>query len=123
MTEDIDTCDILGSCGMAGDDADEFLQGFADDYGIDFSAFLEYLHFNGNEPPLIETAWGVGGDGKRMAYIPIALDDLVAAARSKTWKMAYPEHRIVERSPFRFVIYIALISLAIIAFFEFFPPQ
>jgi len=79
----IDRADLLGSAGIDGDDADEFLVAFADPYGVDMDGFRDYLHYNGNEPPVWVTAWGVTTDGRRMPIIPNAL-----TTWSLTWRQS-----------------------------------
>lgn len=112
--EKVDQADIFGAGKLAGDDADEFLQALIETYGIDFSAFRGYLHYDGNEPPgRVSTSWGVGTDGKRLAIIPIRLADLLRAAESGKWQMEYPEHRLVDRGRLYFWV-LPLVVLCVV---------
>ncbi|MES2435002.1 MAG: DUF1493 family protein [Pseudomonadota bacterium] len=104
--EQVDRADIFGAGKLAGDDADEFLDAFIQTYGVDFTGFRDYLHYDGNEPPgWFRTSWGVGTDGKRLAIVPISLTDLVRAAKSGKWQMEYPAHRLVDRGRIYFWIF------------------
>ncbi|MDB5666632.1 hypothetical protein, partial [Cypionkella sp.] len=74
-------------------------------YGIDFAEFRDYLHYDGNEPlGLISTSWAIGTDGKRLAIVPVSLADLLSAAESGKWQIAYPEHRLVDRGSLYFLV-------------------
>ena len=104
--EQVDRADIFGAGLLAGDDADEFLDAFIQTYGVDFTDFRDYLHYDGNEPPgWFRSSWGVGRDGKRLADIPISLADLLRAAESGKWQMAYPEHWLVNRGRLYFWVF------------------
>jgi hypothetical protein len=93
----IDPADLFGKDRIEGDDADEFWEAFAREFVVDLSDLRDYLHYDGNEPPLWRTAWGIGADGRRIADIPIGLADLQAAADAGRWKMIYPPHRLYKR--------------------------
>ena len=114
--EQVDRADIFGAGKLAGDDADEFLQALSDTYGVDFTGFRDYLHYDGNEPPgRFPTSWGVAPDGKRLAIIPISLADLLRAAEIGKWQMTYPAHRLVDRGRLYFwVLPLGVLAVAML---------
>jgi hypothetical protein len=111
----VDHDDILGSVGMAGDDAGEFLEAFAKEFSVDFSDFLWYLHYNANEPPFVRTVWGVDKEGRRIPDIPIRLADLVSAAESGKWRVVYPAHSIARIPQWSGLLFAALLLLLLTA--------
>ncbi len=115
LKDRIDPNNILRSTGMAGDDAEEFMLAFQKEFRVDLSDFLAYLHYNADEPPFVRTAWGVGADGRRMPEIPIRLSDLVVAAESGKWQIAYPEHKLVEKNLAGLVLMVGVLFLLVIA--------
>lgn len=56
--------------------------------------FLWYFHYNANEPPLDETAWPYGPDGRKLDRIALTPRLLAGAANAGKWPLQYPEHVI-----------------------------
>lgn len=72
--------------GMDGDDAVEFLQAYAREFGVNLSAFRFYHHFGpeGCNPWwLVVRPWWA-----RVRHLPLTVGDLEDAARAGRW--AYP---------------------------------
>lgn len=75
---------------MEGDDANEFLQEFAEAFEADLGALLWYFHYNADEPPYVQRVCPFSPDGQRLRQRPIKLGDLVAAAEAGQWTVTYP---------------------------------
>lgn len=118
--EEIDSGDIFDSCGLVGDDADEFLEEFTKRYSVNLNGLFGYFHYAGDEPPgLLRHLRAVDLDGKIIPYIPISLDDLVYAVEIGALKYDYPNHvarRAFVGSPFALMVKFGLILLAVFLF-------
>ncbi|KIC11859.1 hypothetical protein RA19_04275 [Leisingera sp. ANG-M1] len=86
--------DLLGAFGLEGDDANEFLDAFAERYGVDFSGFLWESHYNADEPPGRRRVLPLDVSGKIIPYQPITLELLEKAVLAGRWSYEYPEHTI-----------------------------
>ena len=85
---------LFGPKGMEGDDADEFLDAFSKEFGVDLSDFVHYFHYDADEPPIHRRVEPVDATGQAFPLIPIHIDQLVHAAASGKWQMAYPAHTV-----------------------------
>ena len=104
---------------MEGDDADEFLEAYADRFAVDLSSLIWYIHYNADEPPGIRRVLPIANDGKVIPYIPITLQHLVDAADRGRWEFDYPDHSVRHRRGQMFVALLVLIGLAAIFGFAF----
>jgi hypothetical protein len=79
--------------GVDGDDADEFMQAFAERFAVDLTGFEFERHFSddGGLNPLAYL-WTKWRNPSRLKRVPITLEDLVEAAHLKRW-------RTPERTP------------------------
>jgi len=90
--------DLLGAYRMEGDDASEFLEAFADRFGVNLDGLLWYFHYNGDEPPPSRPRlYPVSPEGERLPTHAITLNDLVSAAEAGHWQFTYPAHEVRER--------------------------
>lgn len=97
--------DVLGTFGLEGDDADEFLEAYAQQFGVDISDFVYYFHYLGDEPPMGRRVLPVDESGREIPWVPVTLNHLIDAASSKKWQMKYPNHTIRNRWWVSFGIY------------------
>ncbi|MCB1336990.1 MAG: DUF1493 family protein [Maritimibacter sp.] len=88
--------DLLGAFGMEGDDAAEFLEAFADRFGVELSGLLPYFHYVEDARQRRPRVYPVAPDGARLPMRPITLADLVAAAEAGRWTLSYPPHELRE---------------------------
>lgn len=95
--EKLNPADIFGSAGIDGDDADEFLEAFAEAFTVNLDQFRYYFHYIGEEPPIYRRVLPVDSDGEEIPFWPITLDQLVAAAQAGRWHLPYPAHEIRTR--------------------------
>lgn len=89
--------DIFRRAGITGDDAGEFIQAFAERFGVDASGYRWYFHTE-------EEGSNIGGalfpsPDTRVARIPVTLRVLADAISRKTWPVAYPEHEAPRSRP------------------------
>ncbi len=115
----IDESDILGSCGLEGDDADEFFEAFATKFSVKLDEFLHYFHYNGDEPPGgLRACRALDAGGDIIPYIPVSLDDLVNATEMGILRFDYPNHtarRVFDGSIWLFAIRVGLFGLVVVA--------
>lgn len=74
--------------GMDGDDAVEFLEAYAQEFGVDMAGFRFYHHFGpeGCNPWwLLVRPWWM-----RVADVPLTVGDLEDGARAGQWDFPYP---------------------------------
>jgi len=113
--------DLLGAFGMSGDDANEFLEAYADKYGVDMSEFRWEFHYIADEPPYRRRVFPLDKDGKVIPFMPVTLPQLVRAAGAGRWRFDYPEHTLrtiwVLRS--LLVLAVALMMLGLFALLRF----
>ncbi len=116
---------LLEDLGMDGDDGDEFLEAFADEFGVDMSRMAPFNYFNDEPPalgyssliPLIEYF-----DPQFRAYVrhstrgerTLTVRNLVASARAKRW--ITPVQRREECDPTEFPVFCALWLTFFVAF-------
>ncbi len=92
--------DILGWLGFDGDDANELIEGFAKEFGVDLTGFDPWLHYVPDEPPGRRRWHAVDPEtGKELPLFPISVRDLVAAAEAGIWNKPVVPYRLVE-NPF-----------------------
>ncbi|MDO1558891.1 DUF1493 family protein [Brevundimonas sp. 2R-24] len=84
--------DLFRRLSIDGDDADEFLEPFAERFGVDMSAYRWCFHHG--EEGVNPGAVFFKPPDQRVERIPITLDILVEAARSGRWPVAYPGRRL-----------------------------
>ncbi len=80
---------------MFADDLGEFMDAFAQRFGVDLSAFLRYFHTG-------EEGMNLGGvffapPHDRVTRIPITLRMLREAAELGNWPVVYPQHSLPAR--------------------------
>ena len=82
---------LLGDLGVAGDDGDELLAAFGEQFGVDMSRCDPQGYF-GTEglPPWFPIVWLLyflrrGSPEQRARLMPIRVSDLVSSARSGAW--------------------------------------
>lgn len=83
--------DLFAALSLSGDDADQFLQEFAEEFDIDISGLLWYFHY-GEE-------WHLGRPfykplNHHVTHIPITRTILENAISTKKWPVQYPEHSL-----------------------------
>jgi len=83
--------DLLGAFGLEGADATDFLAEYMERFNVDMSALHWEFHFNADEPPRGRRRVPVDHERKKIPYMPITLDQLVAAAEQGYWRCDYPE--------------------------------
>ena len=93
--------DLLGALGIEGDDANEFIEAYAEACEVDMSGFLWYFHYNADEPPGSRRVLPVLSDGTIPPYHPVTVENLVASAMAGHWVWDYPEHTIRHSRVFR----------------------
>jgi hypothetical protein len=85
-----DDADLFEVFGIEGDDAFEFMEGFAAEFGVDMSDYRWYFHHS-------EEGQNFGGVffrplDRRVQRIPITVHVLLEAIKTKQWPVRYPEH-------------------------------
>lgn len=88
--------DMLGAFGFEGDDADEFLEAFAERFSVDFSSLRWEFHYNADEPPGRRRVLPLDAFGEVIPYQPITLELLEKAVLAGKWGYDYPEHTIKD---------------------------
>jgi hypothetical protein len=106
--------DLFGRFGIAGDDGDEFLEAYAEAFGVDMDGFIGFFHYNGNEPPYFETAWPYSPSGEKLDRIPITANMLAGAANLGKWSYDYPDH-VVRGAKIGWLPFILLLAFLVIA--------
>ncbi|PCJ06853.1 MAG: hypothetical protein COB16_12325 [Rhodobacteraceae bacterium] len=86
--------DLLGAFSLDGADASDFLEGYMEKFNVDLSDLRWEFHFNADEPPHSRRILPIDADGRVIPYMPITLDQLVAAAEQGCWQFDYPEHAL-----------------------------
>ncbi|WP_347312184.1 hypothetical protein [Defluviimonas sp. SAOS-178_SWC] len=71
--------DVLAATGCEGDDAFEFLQAFAEHFGVDLAGYRWEFH-HADEGALLNSGWPFRPPHRKVARIPVTLDILVQAA-------------------------------------------
>lgn len=84
--------DLEKDLELTGEDFEEFIQYFAEEYQIDMSKYLWYFHRH-------EEGLNIGSlffkpPSKRVARIPITPSILHKAAAERVWPLEYPPHRL-----------------------------
>ncbi len=107
---------LLTAMGAGGDDASAFLEGFAERYSVDMTAFLWVFHYNADAPPNFRKGKPVDRDGRSFETIPITPSLLAEAATQGHWPLEYPSHQMrVSRWPLRLMfVFLATLVLSII---------
>ena len=101
--------DLFGAFGMEGDDANEFLEAYADRFGVDMSGFRWEFHYVADEPPFRRRVLPVDVNGEVIPFMPVTLHQLIRAAETGRWRFDYPEHTIrISRFP-QYVLVFALV--------------
>jgi hypothetical protein len=85
-----DDADLFEVFGIEGDDASEFMEAFAAQFGVDMSDYRWYFHHS-------EEGQNVGSvffhpPDRRVQRIPITMHLLLEAIETKQWPVHYPEH-------------------------------
>jgi hypothetical protein len=88
---DVDA-DVFGALGIDGDDGSEFIEQFAERFGVDMGGYRWYFHHG-------EEGWGLGAllfrpPDWRVETIPITREILLEAIRSRRWPIDYPPHEL-----------------------------
>lgn len=91
-----DDADIDRDLGCTGDDHHELMEAFAARFGVDMSAYRWYFHTEeeGQGGP---GSWFFKPPNERVEHIPITIDVLLEAARTKSWPVVYPPHQLPAR--------------------------
>ena len=108
--------DLLGAFGMEGDDANEFLEAYADRFGVDMSGFRWEFHYVADEPPFRRRVLPVDRDGKVIPFLPVTLRQLTRAAEAGQWQFDYPEHRIRISRVAEYALALVLVFLLLTLF-------
>ena len=91
--------DLFGPGRIEGDDADEFLGAFSQEFDVDLSGLKPWFHYCADEPPsAIHRVIPVDLQGRQLGLLPVSLSDLADAAVSKRWNFTYPAHQLKVRS-------------------------
>ncbi|MDJ0614076.1 MAG: DUF1493 family protein [Rhizobiaceae bacterium] len=77
--------DVFEQMSAAGEDCDDVLFKFTDEFEIDMSDFLFYFHYENEFATLLSN--------RSLGYIPITIELLVKAAQEKKWPVEYPDHK------------------------------
>lgn len=92
-----ENADITNDLGVDGDDFDELITQFSQQFNVDISSCLWYFHASE------EGSWNsIGGafyksPDKRVTHIPITPLKLYQFAREGKWNIQYPEHQLPKR--------------------------
>ena len=108
--------DLLATLAFDGDDASAFIEGFAEKYSVDMSAFLWFFHYNADEPPNFRRLRPVDREGKTFEDIPLTPRLLADAANLGHWPLEYPVHKMqASRWPMRLMfVFLATLVLLIV---------
>ncbi|WP_426036211.1 hypothetical protein [Brevundimonas sp. DC300-4] len=84
--------DLFEVCGIAGDDASDFMDAFGARFGVDDDGYRWYFHHG-------EEGSNFGGlffkpPYRRVVRVPITPDMLAEAIESKRWPLRYPPHEL-----------------------------
>ncbi len=113
----VDPDDIFGSTDWEGDDADEFIDGFSERFGVDLGGFVDVFHYDPDEPPMGRFRL-LGPDGQKLERIPLTLAMLEAAARDGRWAYPYPPHEVKTSRVLGVAIWGLFIVMACLAVIE-----
>jgi hypothetical protein len=110
----IDRDDILGSLRYAGEDADELLDAFAQEFSVDMSDFNPWHHYVADEPPIFRRFRPVSDSGQSLEDLPISLTDLANAAQTGKWAVDYTGRELRYHNPMFSLPGLILIGVAIV---------
>ena len=94
-----DPNDILGSLRYEGDDADELMEAFAQQFSVDMADFNPWHHYVADEPPHFRRFRSVSETGQPLDDLPISLTDLVEAAQVGKWMVDYSGRELRYHNP------------------------
>lgn len=110
-----DDIDLFERFGIEGDDASDFMDGFAARFGVDGQNYLWYFHHRDEG-----TNFGAlffAPPYRRVQRIPITTNILIEALEAKTWPLAYPRHQMptvrwdIRVNQLLFVVPLALLAV------------
>jgi hypothetical protein len=94
-----DPNDILGSLRYEGDDADEFMEAFAQQFSVDMADFNPWHHYVADEPPNFRRFRPVSETGQPLEDLPISLTHLVKSAQAGKWTVDYTGRDLRYHNP------------------------
>jgi len=110
-----DDIDLFERFGIEGDDASDFMDGFAARFGVDGQNYLWYFHHRDEG-----TNFGAlffAPPYRRVQRIPITTKILIEALETKRWPLAYPPHQMptvrwdIRVNQLLFVVPLALLAV------------
>ena len=87
---------LYSDLGLVGDDFDEFLEEYENQFDVNMQGYLWYFHTS-EESFLNLFSRIFKTPDKRVSHIPATLEMLRDFANSKKWSVDYPEHYIPKR--------------------------
>lgn len=106
--------DFLDAFDLEGDNANEFLEEYAERFNVDLESFLWYFHYNADEPPMYRRVKPVDQNGRAFHLRPITLEQLVQAAEAGRWLETYPEHTVRKSKILMIVLLTLLIGFGLL---------
>lgn len=102
--------DLFANLGLDGDDAEEVLEAFSKEFGVDMHGYLWYFH-RLDEPPIYRRVLPYDAQENLLPFIPVSLEMLVSSANTKRWQVTYPTHttRTSKRRIYTLVLGVLLI--------------
>lgn len=101
--------DVFDDLGQYGDDLREFLEVYAEEFGVDMSDHIWYFH-NVEEGCSWPGSLFFKPPYRRVKRIPITIVMLTEFANQKKWAIHYPEHKIPKH---RFDMWINFVVIVI----------
>jgi hypothetical protein len=89
-------CDLERDVGITGDDFDELIIAFAEEFGVNMDCYLWYFH-HAEEVTFNPGALFFRPPYRRVKHIPVTPELLLSSASTGSWPDIYPEHSIPSR--------------------------
>jgi len=89
--------DLFTDMGVGGDDFDEMMEAYSQQFGVDMKGYLWYFHTD-------EEGMNLGGiffppPNARVQRIPVTPHLLAQFAQTQSWDLLYPPHELPARRP------------------------
>ncbi|SPH23378.1 hypothetical protein DEA8626_02442 [Defluviimonas aquaemixtae] len=111
--DDRTEADLFGATGCDGDDAFDFIEAFAERFGVDLEGYRWDFH-HADEGALLNPGWPFRAPHQKVTRIPITLDLLRQSVCEGIWPLVYPPIDPVSSRPDVWNGLIALIVLALV---------